>query len=145
MDDRGLSVRNFLLDEQDRIYRFPLSRFMPLMQDPKANPYPKFAGKRARCAEVVIDLTQGRPARILRMVYFVLAFDENGILNKELHWRQQMAQYNLYINPSIPAENTKVRDAKDHFLTSGGQWKPTPVLETCIRDAALGKLKCRRV
>jgi hypothetical protein len=145
VEDRSISVRDFLVDDQDRIYRFPLSRFSAMVRDPKTHPYPQFAGKRMRGAEVFVELDGSRPAGITRMVYFTLLFDENGILNKELHMRQQMARYSLHIDATIPAEDAGVLDAKDRFVSSGGQWKPTPVLQTRLRDAALGKVKCHRV
>jgi hypothetical protein len=145
MDDRSISVRNFLLDEQDRIYRFPLRRFAAMVRDPEANPYPQFAGKRVRGTEAFVELAGGRPVRITRMIFFILTFDENGILDKELHMRQEMAKYNLYLNATSPAEDASVLDAKDRFLTSGGQWRPSAVLEDRLCDAALGKLKCHRI
>lgn len=147
MPHRSLSVRTFLLDDQDRIFRFPLSKSWAMLRDPEANPYGQLAGKRVRGTEVVVELAGCHPARIVRMTYFVLAFDENGVLNKELHVRQAMARYSLYVDDivSTETEDANVLDAADHFLASGGQWKPTPVLETRIRDAALGKLKCRRL
>jgi hypothetical protein len=145
MDRRSLSVRDFLLDEQDHIYRFPLSRLTAMLRDPVAHPYPQFGGKRVRGTQVFVELAGGRPVRITRMIFFILTFDENGILNKELHMRQEMAKHNLYINASSPAEDASVLDAKDRFLTSGGQWTPTAVLEDRLCDAALGKLKCHRI
>jgi hypothetical protein len=145
MNQGKISVRNFLLDEQDRIYRFPLSRSAAMVRDPEANPYPQFAGKRVRGTQVFVELAGSRPVRITRMIYFVLTFDENGVLNKELHMRQEMARYNLYLNAAIPAEDASVLDAKDRFLTSGGQWKPSAVLEDRLCDASLGKLKCHRI
>ncbi len=118
-----------------------------MLRDPEANPYAQFAGKRVRSTEVVVELAGRHPARIVRMVYFVLAFDENGVLNKELHEQQAMALHSLYVNiiSLTETEDAKVLDAADRFLSSGGQWKPTPVLEARIRDAALGNLKCRRL
>ena len=116
-----------------------------MVRDPKRHPYPQLAGKRMRGAEMFVELDGSRPVGITRIVYFTLLFDENGILNKELHMRQQMARYNLHINAPIPAEEAGVLEATDRFLSSGGQWKPTPELEAHLRDAALGKLKCHRV
>jgi hypothetical protein len=145
MDRRRLSVCNFLLDDQDHIYRFPLSRSVAMLRDPVAHPYPQFAGKRVRGMEAFVELAGGRPVRITRMIFFILTFDENGIVNKELHMRQEMAKYNLYLNAPTPAEDASVLDVKDRFLSSGGQWKPTAVLEDRLCDAALGKLKCHRV
>jgi hypothetical protein len=145
MDRRRLSVCNFLLDEQDGIYRLPLSRSVAMLRDPEANPYPQFAGKPVRGMEAFVDLVGSRPVRITRMIFFILTFDETGILNRELHMRQEMAKYNLYLNAPSPAEDASVLDAKDRFLTSGGQWKPSAVLEDRLCDAALGKLKCHRV
>ena len=143
--DRRIAVRDFLVDEQDRIYGFPLSRFAAMVRDPKAHPYPQFAGTRVRCTEVFVEVAGSRPLRITRMIHFILSFNEDGILDKELHMRQEMAKYNLSLNAKIPYENASVVDAKDRFLTSSGQWKPTPVLEERLSEAALGKLKCHRV
>ena len=145
MDGRSVSVRDFLVDEQDRIYRFPLSRFSAMVRDPERHSYPQLAGKRMRGAEVFVELDGSRPVGITRIVYFTLLFNENGILNKELHMRQQMARYNLHINAPLPAEDAGVVDAKDRFLSSTGQWKPTPDLEARLRDVALGKLRCHRL
>jgi hypothetical protein len=145
MGYKNFSVRNFLLDDQDRIYRLPLVKSVAMLRDPEANPYPQFAGKRVRGTQVFVELAGGHPARITRIVYFVLTFDANGMLNKELHMRQEMARYSLHVNAASPNDDTRVLNAKDHFLASGGQWKPTALLEARIRDAALGKLKCHRV
>ena len=142
-------MRNFLFDEEDRIYRLPLSKASAMLRDPKAKPYPQFAGKRVRATQVFVEIEGHRPVRITRMVHLILTFNEDGVLKKELHMRQEMARYNLYVNATYPAEyggeDECVVDAKDRFLTSGGQWKPTAVLEARICDAALGKLKCCRV
>jgi hypothetical protein len=145
MNQRKISVRNFLLDDQDRIYRLPLSRSVAMMRHPEAHPYPQFADKRVRGTEVFVAMEDDRPVSITRMVYYVLTFDEHGVLNKELHMRQEVAKYNLYLNAPTSAEDASVLDVKDRFLSSGGQWKPTAVLEDRLCDAALGKLKCHRV
>ena len=116
-----------------------------MLRDPEANPYPQFAGKRVRGMEAFVEQAGGRPVRITRMIYYVLTFDEHGVLNKELHMRQEMAKYNLYLNEPSPAEDASVLEARDRFLTSGGQWKPSPVLEDRLCDTALGKLKCHRI
>ena len=73
-----------------------------MLRDPEANPYAQFAGQRVRGTEVVVELAGRHPARIVRMIYFVLTFDKNGVLNKELHERQAMAQYWLYVNAISP-------------------------------------------
>ena len=145
MGQRKISVRNFLLDDEDHIYRLPLSKSVAMMRDREAHPYPQFAGKRVRGTEVFVVSSGGLPIRITRMIYFVLTFDEHGVLNKELHMQQEMAKYNLYLDAAIPAEDSSVLDAKNRFLTSGGQWKPTSVLEERLCNAALGKLKCHRL
>jgi hypothetical protein len=118
-----------------------------MLRNPEANPYAQFAGKRVRGTEVVVELANRLPSRIVRIVYFVLAFDEDGVLKKELHEQQAMARYSLYVNliGSAATEDAKVLDVADRFLARGGWWKPTPVLEARIRDTALGKLKCHRL
>ena len=149
MDNRPLSVRNFVLDDEDHIYRLAVSKASAMLRDPEAHLYPQFAGKRVRATQVFVELEGSHPVRITRMIHFILTFDENGQLKKELHMRQEMARYNLYVKATYPAEGEsedgRVVDVKDRFLTTGGQWKPTPVLEERLCDAAQGKLKCHRV
>ena len=145
MGQEKISVRNFLLDDEDHIYRLPLSKSVAMMHDLEAHPYPQFAGKRVRGTEAFVAMSGGLPIGITRMIYFILTFDEHGVLNKELHMQQEFAKYNLYLTAAIPADDPNVLDAKNRFLTSGGQWKPTPVLEEILCNVALGKLKCRRL
>ena len=143
----GFSYRSFLLDDQDRIYRLPLSRFVAMLDNPDANAYPQLASRRVRCADVIVQLAERRPARIVRIVYPVLAFDENGVLKKELYQRQAVAQASLYFNPVSTNEtgDANVLDGETRFVASGGQWKPAPALEARLYDAVLGKLKCPRI
>jgi hypothetical protein len=67
-------------DKQDRIYRLPLSKSAAMMRDPVANPCLQFAGKRVRGTEAFVELVGGQPVRIPRMIFFILTFDENGML-----------------------------------------------------------------
>ncbi len=145
MAQSRISVRNFLLDDEDRIYGLPLSKSVAMMRDPAAHPYPQFAGKRVRGTELFVTVRDGVPVRITRAIYYVLTFDERGVLNEKLHMQQEVAKYNLYLNAAIPAEDPNVLDATNRFLTNGAQWKPTPILEERLCDAALGKLKCHRL
>ena len=65
-----------------------------MLQDPEVNLYAQFAGKRVRGTEVIVELVGRLPSRIVRMVHFVLAFDENGALKKELHEQQAIWLFN---------------------------------------------------
>ncbi len=116
-----------------------------MMRDPEANPYPQFAGKRVRGTEVFVELVGSRPVRITRMIYFTLTFDENGVLNKELHMRQEMARYNLHINAPIPLRMRACSMPKTGFSPAVVNGSQRRSLRIAYVMPHLGKLKCHRV
>jgi hypothetical protein len=75
------------------------------------------------------------------MVFFMLTFDERGVLDADALMRQTAAALDT-VQPQTRSNGSTVLDAKSRFVVSGGRWKPTPALEAAIRAAALGKQKC---
>jgi hypothetical protein len=76
--DMGLSIRVFLVNDDDTIQQLALSRYDRLLErDPKES-FPQFAGKRIRYALIVVDLVDRKPVEILHMQYSFLSFDAEG-------------------------------------------------------------------
>jgi hypothetical protein len=89
----GLSLRLLVLDQTDRIYRLDTTRFVRMRDSPKKHPLPQFAGQRVRSAEVVVQLVDRKPARIVRATFSILTFDGAGRLKAEVFGRQQFARF----------------------------------------------------
>ena len=113
-----------------------------MLSDPSAHPIPQFAAQRVRGAEAVVEQDHRRPVKvIIRLVFFMLAFNERGVLDADALMRQAAAAIDT-VHPQTRSKGATVLDAQSRFVVSGGRWKPTPVLEAEIRAAALGKQKC---
>jgi hypothetical protein len=137
----------FVLDQAGDLFRLPSSTFSAMMSSPDENPLVRFASKRIRAAEAVVELQDRRPRRVVRVVYFMLPFDEAGILDKATLMRQSAASLDAYAEAvaSKSARPETVVDATSRLMVRGGRWTPAAEFERAIRDAALGKTRHRRL
>lgn len=74
----GLSCRMFVLDEKDGLYRLPNTKFDQMLRDPTSHRFPRFAGARVRMLDVVVELRDRQPIRVVWTTFGMLAFDEEG-------------------------------------------------------------------
>ena len=63
------------------LYRLASKKFSGMLADPSDHLMPNFAGQRVRMAEAVVELRDRRPERVVRLVYEILRFDEEGRLD----------------------------------------------------------------
>lgn len=143
----SLSDRVFILDKAGSLFRLPSSTFSAMMSRPDANPLPRFASQRIRAAEAIVELLAGRPSRVVRLVYFLLQFDEAGVLDTATLMRQAAATFDAHAEAVAQksAQTKAVVEATSRLTVRGGRWTPTPDVDRAIRDAALGRTKCPRV
>ena len=87
----SLSCRRYLVDTQVGIIRMKSSMFERLVRDPLHHSMPDLAGQRARVAEIIVKLRDRIPVQVVRRVYFVLPFDDQGRVDIERIRRQQYA------------------------------------------------------
>jgi hypothetical protein len=61
--------------------------------------------------------------------------------------RHQRALAEVALSPVLgqAQKGTDVVDATDRFIAQGGRWKPSAAVARLIDDAALGRVKCRRL
>ena len=130
-----------MIDQGNHLSRLPGSRFAAMLSDPSAHPIPQFAARRVRGAEAVVEQADRRPVKVIRMVFFMLTFNERGVLDTDALMRQAAAAFDTLL-PQTRSNGSRVLEAQSRFVVSGGRWKPTPALEAAIRAAALGKQKC---
>ena len=63
-----------MIDQGNHLSRLSGSRFAAMLADPSAHPIPQFAAQRVRGAEAVVEQAHRRPVKVIRMVFFMLAF-----------------------------------------------------------------------
>ena len=77
------------------------SMFERLVRDPLHHSMPELAGQRARVAEIIVELRDRVPVQVVRRVYFVLPFDDQGRVDIERIRKQQYALAASVIDPVL--------------------------------------------
>ena len=127
----GFSVRLLVIDQSDNIYRLEVARFGQMLDTPRSHRFPQFAGQRVRSAEVVVELKQRRPIRVVRMTHTVLTFDQAGYLDAETLHRQQRGRFDTWASiltgrKADWATEPGVTDARSRFAAP---WRPVDSLK----------------
>jgi hypothetical protein len=143
----GLSSRMFLLDQDDGLYRLPNTKFDQMRRDPTRYRILRFAGTRVRMADVVVELVDRQPVRIVWSTFGILTFDQDGRLDPSAFKRHQWARAELALAPQIAESDgpATVDDAATRFVAQGGRWVPPRALARRIDAAALDRAKCVRL
>ena len=137
----GISCRRFIVDEEGKLVRLRSTNFERLLRDPRHYTMPALAGQRVRMAEILVQLAERRPIRVVRRVYYVVSFDEAGRLDTTRFQEQQWALAESALDRvfAVPSGDDRVLDVASRFIAQGGQWRPSNDLAQRIDDAALGK------
>jgi hypothetical protein len=143
------SVRIYFVSD-DEIFRVPNTKFEKLLRGSFEEKTERFAGKRVRAAEIIVQLENRRPLQVLRAIYYYLHFNEKGILDYD----RFMKDGGIVANAGIPDIFTKkvqgnlinaqqefAKRKRDHSVW----WKPGVQLESNILDASIGEFKCKRL
>lgn len=143
----GYSYQRYVVARDDTIYRMASAAFDRMLRDPARFAVPDFAGKRARSAEVVVELLGREPVAVVRTSFSVLAFDAAGRLDMGRLRTQQMARLETMLAPVLgsPSRDDKIVEADMRFIAQGGTWIPSKALARAINHAALGHRKCPRL
>jgi hypothetical protein len=138
----GLSIRIFIVDEDDSLHRLALARYERLLRDDPAESIPEYAGKRVRYALIVVDLVNRKPVEIVHAEFSWLSFDSKGRLDRS--GKEKEARLALEaIPPLLGEEDTEqLIDARHRFAKkrydSEYRWKPTSEIEAAIVTAIFG-------
>ena len=140
----GISLRIFIVDDDDTLQRLPLARYDRLLGRNSKECMPQYAGKRVRYALVVVNLWNREPVEILRFEYSFLSFDAVGRVDPAESEKE--ARLALEMLPSIsfpfdkPTDN--VIEARHLFskkrFENEYKWTPTPEIEAAIVEAVFG-------
>jgi hypothetical protein len=137
----GVSVRVFLVDDNDSLQRIPMTRLDRLLHFDRAESLQQYAGKRVRCAMAFSEVAGRRVLSIRNIDYFWLSFDDKGRIDKK-EWEKGM-RLGMELLPSIldgeyPKQviNAQHRFAKRRYEHEF-KWKPSRKVEEAIVTAAL--------
>ncbi len=72
----GISCRVFLLDQNDHLFRLPVTKFAQMLEEPAEHRFPSFSGQRIRAAEALVELIGREPTRVIRITFYILTFDD---------------------------------------------------------------------
>ena len=139
----GISVRLFILNDDDFLQRIAVARYERLLnRDPKER-LPQYSGKRMRYALVFVDLENRQPVEILRVQCSYLYFDSEGMIDSDQFEKETKLAYEA-VPLLLPVEHNKgVIDARQKFAKRKFdhlyQWEPTPEIEAAIVKAIFGK------
>ena len=141
----GMSSRLFLIDDNDSLKRFSVEQLGRLLRFDKRVTLPQYAGKRIRCAMAVLEVA-GRQVQTIRQIdYFVLPFDDKGLIDKK-EWTRGI-RLALEILPSVigGTHPRQVIDARDQFMKKRYdhefKWKPSRKIEEEIVAAILSSVQ----
>jgi len=144
------SVRLFFVSDNDEIFRVPNTKFERLLKGSSEENTERFARKRVRAAEIIVEIENRKPVRVLRAIYYYLHFNQKGILDYDRFLKDGGIVANAGI-PDIFAEKVKgnlinarqefAKRQRDHTVW----WKPNMQLERNILDASINEFKCKRL
>jgi hypothetical protein len=139
----GLSIRVFIVEDDDTIKRLPLARFERLHKRDPAERLLEYAGKRVRYALVVVDLFNRRPIEILKDEFGFLDFDDGGRLKKAEHEKQESLAFDMLAPLFADQTNSRVIDARHKFAKKRYfdkySWTPSDKIIAGIAEAIFGK------
>ena len=143
----GLSCRTFLLDQDDALNCLPNTKFEQMLRNPTSHRLARFAGARVRMTEVIVELLDRRPIRVVWTTFSFLSFDDTGCFEARAFDRHQRARAELALAPQMaaPGRAGPVVDAANRFVAQGGRWVPSKTLARRISEAALGRVKFPRL
>lgn len=139
----GISLRIFLVNDDNSIERLPLSRFERLFQGHPDERLPQFSNRRVRYALAAVDLVNRKPVEILLIQYAYLSFDSEGRIDTAEVQKEMRLGVDML--PPVAAEHVflNVVDAEHRFLQKRYEdtytWEPTPEIEGAIVEAVFGK------
>ena len=139
----GLSLRIFLVDDDDSLKRIPMARYKRLLLREPEERLPQYADKRLRCALVVVDLVDRRPVDIAHVQYSIISFDSEGRIDPVERGRE--ARLAMEVRPPLldvdgcrQVIHARHRFAKKRY-DSEYKWKPSPEIEAAIEAAVFGR------
>jgi hypothetical protein len=139
----GLSIRIFIVEDDDTIKRLPLTRYERLHKHDRDERLLKYAGQRLRYALIVVNLVNRKPVEIVKDEFGFLFFDDEGRLKKSEHGKEESLAFDMLTPLFSDQTNSRVIDARHKFAKKRYfdkfSWTPTDEIIAAIAEAIFGK------
>ena len=133
-------MRIFLLNDDGSLERMPVGRYNRLLQRHPSERLFQYAGKRVRCAVIVVESINRKPVEILKCQYSYLFFDSDGMFKKGGEGEVKLAMDML--EPVIIERAKQLVNARHKFARKRYareyRWEPSPEIEASIHKAIFG-------
>jgi transposase len=140
----GLSIRIFIVEDDDTIKRLPLARYERLLKRDPDERLSRYAGKRVRYALIVVDLVNRKPIEVVRDEYAYLDIDKEGRFKEPAYEKGDSSAFDMLDFCSLEQQDKRVIDARHIFARkryfNKHRWEPTDEIVTVIAEAIFGKL-----
>ena len=131
-----LSERMYLLTPAGEIRRLPSALFSQMLRAPLQHPLMAVANRRLRAAEIIVELANRKPVRVIRGYFFYIGFDHRGVM--DAYALLQEAASNISAIRSDSQFGDNVRAAPSGFPAPGRRWMPSSIERTALDESALG-------
>ena len=112
----------FRLDQNDSRYRLPSTVSEQMLRHPSSHRFPRFALARVFMIDVVVELIDRYPIRVLRTTFSILTFDGEGYLESSALGRHQRDRAELALAPPVaepePTATAPVVDSTENSNAS---------------------------
>ena len=140
----GLSIRIFIVEDDDTIKRLPLARFERLLNRDPDERLSRYAGKRVRYALIVVELVKRKPIEIVKDEFAYLDFDEEGRFKEPAYDKDDSSAFDMLDFISLEQQqDRRVIDARHKFARKRyfdkNRWEPTDEIIVAIGEAIFGK------
>lgn len=140
----GLGMRIFIVKNDGSLERLPVGKYNRLLRHDSNERLLQYAGKRVRCAVIVVESKDRIPVEIVKSQYSYLLFDSNGRLLME--WDEKEARLAMDMLEPVTADIDKqVVDARHKFARKRYAreylWQPSPEIEAAISKEIFGRFE----
>jgi hypothetical protein len=143
----GLGIRIFIVKDDGSLERLPSGRYNRFLQPDSNERLLQYAGRRVRCAVIVVESKDRIPVEIVKSQYSYLLFDHEGRLLMEWDEKESRMAMDM-LEPVIADRDKQVVDARHKFARKRYAreylWQPSPEIEEAIRKAVFAKLETGR-
>lgn len=136
----NVGCRVLIVGKDGVLRRFPWARYGRLYHQPASERLPEFANQWVRFVDLVVELENRRPVRILRTFYVRMRLDRDGRpdpkeMDAVMRLSMESASLGVGTDPSIieGSHHWARKKFEERF-----RWKPTPFEERTIRRMVLG-------
>jgi hypothetical protein len=91
----GLSIRIFMVEDDDTVKRLPLARYERLLRRDPDKRLSRYASKRVRYALIVVDLVNRQPIEVVRDEYAYLDFDGEGRFKEPALEKEESSAFDM--------------------------------------------------